>query len=395
MEPIGYLLGLAACLGIAGLVESIVLDRKIRGIASRIHVSGTRGKSSVCRLIAAGLNGNGIRTAAKTTGTLPRMICPDSSELPVFRPSGANIMEQARIVSLAREMDVQALVVECMALQPELHWISESKFIKATHGVITNIRPDHLDVMGPGTRDVALALSSMIPLRGKLYTAEQKHLDVLKYACEDRKSELISVSKDEALSVSSEELSRLPYIEHPENLALSLRLLSDFGITRSRGIEAMSAVNPDPGVLTEYELDFFGRKIVFVNAFAANDPESTLSIVERSRKKHSKLERLVVVLNLREDRPLRTMQFAEEVKVWSDACKLILLGQGAYLFSRLASEKQELQGNRFIYTEQDSVEDVFEKVIDACGKSALVIGVGNIAGMGLPLARLFKNRALL
>ena len=61
-----------------------------------------------------------------------------------------------RIVSAA-QLGAQALVIECMALQPELHWLSERKLVRATHGVITNARADHLDVMGPTAADVARA----------------------------------------------------------------------------------------------------------------------------------------------------------------------------------------------------------------------------------------------
>ena len=86
-----------------------------------------------------------MRAAAKTTGTLARMILPDGREVPVFRPAGANIIEQVRIVSAAQRHGAEALVIECMALQPELHWLTESKFVRATHGVITNARADHLE----------------------------------------------------------------------------------------------------------------------------------------------------------------------------------------------------------------------------------------------------------
>ena len=40
----------------------------------RIHVNGARGKSSVTRLIAAGLREGGLKTIAKTTGSAPRII---------------------------------------------------------------------------------------------------------------------------------------------------------------------------------------------------------------------------------------------------------------------------------------------------------------------------------
>ena len=49
-------------------------------IALRIHVNGTRGKSSVTRLISAGLRSNGRRVFAKTTGTKARMIYVDGRD---------------------------------------------------------------------------------------------------------------------------------------------------------------------------------------------------------------------------------------------------------------------------------------------------------------------------
>src|SRR5512136_393443 len=84
-----------------GIVESALHRRHLSSIPIRIHVNGTRGKSSVTRLIAGGLRAGGIRTCAKSTGTLARMIFPDGSEYPIFRPSSPNIIEQVRIVDTA------------------------------------------------------------------------------------------------------------------------------------------------------------------------------------------------------------------------------------------------------------------------------------------------------
>ncbi|MDE4990509.1 poly-gamma-glutamate synthase PgsB, partial [Francisella tularensis subsp. holarctica] len=79
-------------------------------------------------------------------------------------------------------------VIECMALQPLLQSLCELKLIKETHGVLTNARPDHLDVMGPTERYVAKALAATIPVGDKYFTAEDIHLDFFEYACKDRGS---------------------------------------------------------------------------------------------------------------------------------------------------------------------------------------------------------------
>jgi poly-gamma-glutamate synthase PgsB/CapB len=71
--------------------------KNVKAIPIRIHVNGTRGKSSVTRLIASGLRAGGISTIAKTTGTLPRVIMPDGREAAIIRLMGANIIEQKYI----------------------------------------------------------------------------------------------------------------------------------------------------------------------------------------------------------------------------------------------------------------------------------------------------------
>jgi poly-gamma-glutamate synthase PgsB/CapB len=180
MSGIVLLLGTTLLLVALGLIESLSHRRNLSRIPIRIHVNGTRGKSSVTRLIAAGLREGGIRTCAKTTGTLARMILPDASEYPVYRPVKPNINEQIRIINIAAACKAKALVIECMALQPYLQSMAERKLIKSTHGVITNARADHLDIMGPTEADVAMALAGMTPYGGKLFTGEQRHLDILK-----------------------------------------------------------------------------------------------------------------------------------------------------------------------------------------------------------------------
>lgn len=381
--------------GVAGLgmVEYAVHRRVLSKIPCRIHISGTRGKSSVTRLIAAGLRGGNKKCAAKTTGTLARMILPNGEEVPVFRPAGPNIIEQFRIVSAASEMKVEALVIECMALQPELHWISENKLVRATHGVITNIRSDHLDVMGPTTEDVARSIAGMIPVKGKLYTAEQKYIEILRAAAEDRGTELIEVGEAEIAAVAQKDLDGFSYTEHAENLALALRVVKDFGIDRDIALKSMQAAKPDPGVLTEHKIDFFGRQVVFINAFAANDPESTEKIWNQSVGKYKNLNRKIALLNLREDRPARTVQLAKDTAFWRNADKVILMGSGTYLFSRLV-ETEDFTASKIVHMENETTEEIFESIIELCGSSALVVGVGNIAGQGLPLARFFKNREM-
>lgn len=385
-----------AALGLAGLgaLESLFHRARLRDIKTRIHVSGTRGKSSVTRLIAAGMRHGGISTAAKTTGTLARMILPDGMEVPIFRPAGANIIEQLRVVETARKLGAEALVLECMALQPELHWLSENKMIRATHGVITNVRADHLDVMGPTEADVGRALAGMIPVGGLLFTGEQKHLPILEAAAADRRTKLVCLSSEDLQAVTGDDLRKFAYVEHRENVALALKVLENLNVPREVALEGMWLARPDPGALTEHVVSFFDRKVVFINGFAANDPQSTETIWNLAIKRYKNVQKKIALFNLRSDRPGRTIQLARKTHFWHEADSVILMGNGAYLFARECA-KVGIGPRRLVFADQGRVEDIFETVIAQCERDNLVVGMANIGGLGLSVVQYFKNRQLL
>lgn len=375
-----------------GLVESLSHRRRLEQIPIRIHVNGTRGKSSVARLIAAGMRAGGIRTCCKTTGTLPRMILPDGSEYPVFRPSRANVIEQIRIVRTALEFESEALVLECMALIPYLQWLCESKLVRATHGVVTNSREDHLDVMGPTERDVAWALAGMVPLNGKFYTAERDHLDIFQHAVDDRGSSMNAISDEDVAKITPLDLAGFSYVEHAENVALALRVCEDVGVDRGTALRGMWAAKPDPGAMVAYEMDFFHRKINFVNGFAANDPESTERIWKMALERYPDVERKVAIFNCRADRPDRSDQLGGVIRNWPEADSYLLIGSGTYIFARAATEAG-IDPLKLVFAEDKSVDQVFEMIVELSEGSSLVMGMANIAGVGLDLVRYFANRS--
>lgn len=392
MTGITVLIVTTLLLAVGGLAEAQLHRRRLRRIPTRIHVNGTRGKSSVARLIAAGLREGGIRTCAKTTGTLPRMILPDGSEFPVFRPARANVIEQLRIVDTAIEFQAEALVMECMALIPYLQWLSESKMVQATHAVVTNARADHLDVMGPGEVDVARALAGMVPPGGRFYTAEQRHLAVFRDAAKDRQAELIHIESDDVATITPLDLAGFSYVEHPENLATALKVCADLGVDKSTALRGMWNAQPDPGAMTTHEIDFFGRRMFFVNGFAANDPESTERIWKMALDRYPDVDRRIAIFNCRGDRPDRSKQLGEAIASWPEADRYLLIGTGTYLFARAAT-RSGINPMKFDFAEGRRVEEIFESVVAAAGPSTLVMGMANIGGPGLEVVRYFANRS--
>lgn len=395
MSSIIFLAVLAAGFVVFGVLEYSAHRRHLARIPIRIHVNGTRGKSSVARLLTAALNEAGIKTFGKTTGTLPRMIFPDGKEYPVYRPAGhANVLEQLRIVAIASRHEAQAIVVECMALQPALQFLSEDKLVRATHGVITNAREDHLDVMGPAEKDVALALAGMVPRGQLLFTTDQRHLDVFRKACDDRKAKLVAVDQDEVAAVTQADKVGFPYHEHADNIALVFAICRSLNIERSTALRGMWRVAPDAGALTRFELEFFGRRLTFVNGFAANDPESTESVWRLSLNMCPDVDKRIAVFNCRLDRPQRSAQLAAAYSRWPQADAVLLMGSGTFIFAREA-ERHHCDGGTFVFMEGADVSTVFETLVGLSGRSAVITGMANIAGPGLELVHYFENRSIL
>lgn len=392
MTGMTLLLGCAAVLTALGACESIRLRRHLSRIPIRIHVNGTRGKSSVTRLIAAGLREAGLRTVAKTTGTLPRLILPDGVEQPVYRSSRPNVIEQRDVAAVAARLGAEALVVECMALQPQLQWLCEAKFVRATHGVITNCRADHLDVMGPTEVDVARALCNVTPRRGKLFTAEQRHLDVLNYAAKDRRTQVVSISTDDVAGVTDFEMQQFAFDEHKENVALALRVCEDLGVDRATALSGMQQAAPDPGATTTHEIEFFGRHITFVGAFATNDPASTQTVWQRSLDDCPQAKTRIAIVNCRADRPDRSAQLGAAMADWPPADYIVLTGTGTAVFVR-AALSAGVDPRRLTFAEQFDAAELFELVVELSGPSAVVVGMGNIGDHGLEIVRYFRNRS--
>jgi poly-gamma-glutamate synthase PgsB/CapB len=373
------------------VVEVIQHRRALKRIPIRIHVNGTRGKSSVTRLLAAGIRGSEMRVVAKTTGTLARVIMPNARELAVYRPMGANVREQVRVVRFAAAHKADVLVVECMALQPILQWLSEKMFVRATHGVITNARPDHLDVMGPSGNDVAKALCGMTPRGGVLLTAERERLSILEHAAKDRGTRLEAVGRDEVDALTDADMEGFGYYEHRENVALALSTCEALGIDRASALRRMKDSPPDPGALSFFSLRFFGREMVFVNGFAANDPVSSQQIWDLCLRRYPEHHK-ICLFNCRSDRADRSRQLGKSLADWTLPEQVVTVGTGTLFFTH-AAQRAGFDVSRVLNLEGLDVWDVFERLIELCPRRTVIVGLGNIGGIGLALTRLFRNRS--
>ena len=351
-----------------------------------IHINGTRGKSSVTRLLAAGLRASGKKILAKTTGSAPRLIFEDGSEIPIIRYFGANIKEQLKIIKYAAKRKIDILVLECMAVTPEYQWVNEHQMVQSDIGVITNSRPDHLDVMGPGLRNVTLSLCNTIPYNGIIYTGEKEMFPLMAKEARKKNSELEFVDYK---NITDEEMQNFPYIEHKENVALALKICKKCGVEREPALKNMYKAAPDVGATEIFETKFNNKDIFFAHSFAANDPDSTKFLIEYIIKLHPHITSIAIVLNTRVDRMFRSKQLIKMIsEIKHD--ELFLIGQQTKTIKSYARKHSlPVKITDLGWTDGDTL---LQEVTKISAEEILLFGIGNIGGNGGEIIEYFRER---
>ena len=359
-----------ACLAyLAWLVLEQHLARKHRqAIRHVVHVNGIRGKSSVSRLIDAGLRAGGLRVLCKTTGTCPVIIDTNGQESPLARRGRPSIKEQLRILRMAARQGADVLVIECMAVLPDYQKISEERMLRSDIGVITNVRPDHLDEMGETLDAIAESLSNTIPRGGALFTADAAYAGFFAERARSRGSSFVLADNNDAEGQT---------IDFAENVALALAVCQHLGIARETALSGMAQYRPDPGAFrVERSVGPFGKELVFLNAMAANDPASAEKILDRAEAQGLMATgRRMLLVNNRHDRPARLRQFVDFAVQHQGRFDDIVAAGACRGLMRRALVRRGIAPERI--TRLGSYAD-----LSALKHDAVVFAVGNIVGSG-------------
>ncbi len=368
-------------------VERIRHERRLRRIPLRIHVNGTRGKSNVTRLIAAALRRSGIRTLAKTTGILPKLILPDGSEETIRRRSPANILEQMRIVKRADQLNAHAIVVECMALDPALQFISEAAMIRSTVGVITNVRPDHFEVMGGCLDDVAEALSQSIPAGGILVTGDRRYYPLFSDVASRRGSRAVLAGNS---GPGGDDPPRQIHL-FQENIEIAQSVCLLLGLD-----PAVVALCLDDAVIAGegagmFPLSFEGKTVHFLDAFSANDVESTRIIQKRALAQNACPRPWIALFNNRADRPLRMKSFVDDLLTGGPYDLIALTGEGCRLAQGYLRRK--VQEEKIVVLSSRAPRRLLEELLrNTAGRECTIVGMGNEKGPGESLSGFFREQ---
>lgn len=377
----------AAVILILGIREMYIHKKRINKIPIRININGIRGKSTITRLIYGILREDDYKVVGKTTGTDASMLYWfQEEEHPVVRkPQGPNIGEQKDILQNVIANGGEAIVNECMAVNPDYQITFQNQLLKANVGVIVNVMEDHMETLGPTLDEVAEAFTATIPYNGKLVVMKDDYTDFFKKVADSRNTETIIVDKDE---VEESLLRKFDYIVFPDNVAIAMGVAEAVGANKETALQGMLNAPPDSGAVQVHYYHKNNTKNIFVNAFAANEPKSTKAILQKVIDYKYPYEKKVIILNCRADRLDRTKLFAEDFITKVDYDTLICVGKSTQLVTEVMRTEQP--DKKYLNFEGKSFEEV-EEAIFAESESALVFCVGNIHGNGKKVVNLLEG----
>jgi poly-gamma-glutamate synthase PgsB/CapB len=253
--------------------------------------------------------------------------------------------------------------------------------VRSQIGIITNVRPDHTDLLGESGKAIAHALTCTIPSKGILFTTEETHRTILAQEAEKRGTRLVPVSVEDQFDRTVE--GRIPEWIHAENLALALAVCEQIGAPRNATLDGMLSMTSVPGSFRVIQLAVNGRSIYFANAFSGNDPISTGIILEKTLSSLGEGRQLVGLFNHRKDRFYRAQTFAEFAReVQFD--RLFMIGDNL-------PRSHCFFPNSIDLSAIDRVAQLWERIEHEIDDGSIVLGFGNIAGIALKLTEYLQG----
>jgi poly-gamma-glutamate synthase PgsB/CapB len=272
-----------------------------------------------------------------------------------------------------------------------MQWVAERRLICSQIGVITNVREDHLDQMGPTLEQVAQTLALTIPVQGHLITSEKNFHGFL----QKESARLDTVFHPvRSFFISAREMAGFTYPTFKENVACALKVCELLGVSREIALRGMQNAAPDPGVMRVYRLSYQGRSLFLVNAMAANDYTSTQQAWAVCQTLHPLTERhdlpVIGIVNHRADRMTRIRELAPLVQTIPFA-QVVLIGQlGQYArrcMQRIGFDLSRVQD----YSGMLQMDQLLEGICRSVTGDLLLFAFGNIKGPGTMLAEYFAQ----
>lgn len=364
-------------------VERHRLSRRISRFSLRIGITGTRGKSSVTRLIAAALRESGASVFAKTTGSKAVLIFPGGQEEDLRRRGRPTILEGISVLGTALSESADTVVLELMSIQPECLFVESAQLLRPHVLVVTNVRPDHRPEQGATREEIAHAMTSAVPPAAVVIVPEGPLVRSFSRAAERTGGRVITVGRSDYEDAVQAASRLLPW-EFPDNLRTALAVADHLGIPMDAAVRGMGSVHPDFGSLKVWTAHVGkpGRTWYLVSGFAANDPESTMDVFEKLKAKDLLQGRRVIgLLNLRGDRGDRTRQWREaaEKGFFPALHKLVIIGDQSRMLASTLKKRMDIE---VVAADWRSPETFHARLSAEGNRETVLVGMGNMGGMG-------------
>ncbi|MDP2956114.1 MAG: Mur ligase family protein [Longimicrobiales bacterium] len=412
------LLATAAILLAALSVERIRLDRSRSSVPLRIAVTGTRGKTTVVRLLASVLREDGRAVLAKTTGSEPCLVLPDGSVERIRRRGPASILEQKALLHRAARLRADAVVAEVMSIHAENHAVEGTRILVPHLVLATNFLVDHTEAQGNTRGEVGAALALAVPEGATVLVPEGACPASFRSAVEAAGGTLVEVPAGTGVAVPvgrAGEGAPAPFPPFPVNLDLVVAAARRLGVGEEAIRRGIASARHDVGALGVWkapgqagaERGAAAPPVHLVNAFAANDPESTMRVYDevmerlgspRGAVPDSGPMRCVGLLSLRADRGDRTLQWADALAngLLDRFDALLVTGMHAAALERRVRQARGRMPGRtrtagsgpppIRVLRRGSAERLTRAALAELGASGgVVFGFGNIGGLGTKL----------
>jgi len=300
---------------------------RLQRIPLRVLVTGSRGKSSTVRLIHAALTAGGVPTLGKMTGTAPRELDTAGVEHSTNRIGQVSILEMLETVHRSFTRDSvapQAIVLECMAVTPELIGMCTDDIVRPQVSLVTNALWDHLEEQGTTLTQIAISLSKAMSGADVAITAEPRETTraVLAYEAHRHGCVFDAVSGEH---VPGEILARLRGA-HPDNVAMALAVAAFAGVDRATAVRGMEAATVEPLPTLPVTKVIDGIEWWYRDIGSINDTDSLTPALLDAKSQLPENAVTLAILTTRWDRPLRAIQFAASITP-ADVDGVVLVGE--------------------------------------------------------------------
>lgn len=327
------------------------MSKTIADRVQRVLVTGSRGKSSIVRLLHTAMQNAGLQSYARITGVVPREMGPDGTRV-ISRSSGAHVEEMHWWLKKLPG-SVQAIVMENSAITPDLQGMA-GNWLQPDITVLSNVLPDHQEVWGPSSACAAEVLSNGVPKQSRVVLpADLRSNDYLVELLNRRRCKFDFVEPVPDIGSGFQ----------ASNMGLALATVKRLGLATATSLESMRNLERDSYdfKVVEYE------GVELAMAFSANDIASTRALFQSLLWPE---EETRLIYNHRMDRPGRFRSFLDWLNNarWRD---VLIIG-----------DKPPMRHCSGSYMRTKNPADVLRLF----QPGERVFGCGNIAGLPMALA---------